>query len=650
MFRPLLSVSCAFFALMIFSAPCLANSEKAEKTATLQTETTSTTETPAPPSTTPSMQPIMPVKIKPRQAGADEISKAAAEIEQGSESQSVRSLGLYSTQAQGSLGADVWKGLSEADLVSKLQSILQSPNVKFADVTLNQLLKRALLTSLDENALPQQSNTGLDLTADSFAVRLQTLLYMGALKESVDLYEKANDQSLSIQASLVGMQALTAQGDLGVACLEQKAFSSASDRAQLTATEMAVWNDLNSLCQILLKSPTIPQPKQKQFKGDNNKAPDPYEIAAQEKRQRLLAASKKYLDQKKIAMPSSITALNNLSFVDVVTLVSANPNSFPVTTLGDLRSLSLTNLSILMDLLPATSPLYLSTSLVAVEKGLISQQKFIEIFSSFVTLMGATEKPSGFGVWLDILNVAAKLKSLTDPVAKQNELKKIIPFVKKTGAYSLLAFADELTTSDLSSWSADDAKSVIPVLLISEQDSSSYESLLRKAANFESSAPALSSESALNAFIDWLLNPDIKPPTHAENPLKLAQDSVQIPPQIEQNQSLTLERAKLLLIRHFLSTDSQEVLSTELSYDNLFSFTGLNNYVMPDSGLLISLNQASANGQTGEVILKVFQIMAQTPAEQIHPAALRSVLLSLQSVGLNEEMKDLANSILSQSL
>ena len=92
-----------------------------------------------------SHSPIMPVKIKPVQEGADGVSKAAPNIEQAADID-LDSLALYTTQGDGGLSPDLWNGIPRSEIVEGFHDLpvpLFSPVQR--DLTLRLLLTKAAI-------------------------------------------------------------------------------------------------------------------------------------------------------------------------------------------------------------------------------------------------------------------------------------------------------------------------------------------------------------------------------------------------------------------------------------------------------------------------------------------------------------------------
>jgi hypothetical protein len=219
--------------------------------------------------------------------GADNISKAAPEI-QGSKSEAANldpeTLGLLTSQADGSLGPDLWKGQSRKTIVSSLQAIKEPINAPMRD-----LLVRALLTTASPPAKVDDKDD-----VDLFALRLQKLVSLGEFTKAVDLYKKHDDQTPFSSAAIEsGIEALIGSGKMGLACLESKAAPIRTE-----GSTSAFFSDVDFFCKTLL-SP----------------------VSGSDDELRLANATRVFQENYKLPSPTNFDELNKMGTLQVLSSV-----------------------------------------------------------------------------------------------------------------------------------------------------------------------------------------------------------------------------------------------------------------------------------------------------------------------------------------
>jgi hypothetical protein len=251
------------------------------------TETTEVGEQPTSPQPQVQFSPILPVKIKPRQDGADGISKAAASVAEDTNEEEkidVETLALFVTANDGSLGKDAWKNLSRDD-VRDLISASVPPTLP----VLRGLYVRALLTdaSLSSGSAPADGN-------DLFTLRLKKLVEAGAFDDAFRLYRRLGTQTPTASAAQAGIDAMIGKQQLGIACLESKAL----DPSLRPATTF--WADVQTFCNGLL-----------------GPASGPIDL---DETQRQTNAARVFLTAEKFPVPSTLKDLNPLTSIRILAL------------------------------------------------------------------------------------------------------------------------------------------------------------------------------------------------------------------------------------------------------------------------------------------------------------------------------------------
>ena len=368
----------------------------------------------------PNFSPVMPVKIKPRQGGADSISKAAADIDQGN-ALDADTIGLYTTASEGSLGGALWQNYSAAEISKDLANI---PD-EIASETMRTLLLRALLTTPD--AKPEKDSN------EAFSARLEKLVSLGSYDETFRLYNKLEGNIPSAIAALAGTRSAFVTGRTGLSCLEEKAL----DPAFKAKEGNSFWSDLNEFCDILLKL-------------DQNDTTD-----------NSISASKAYIAAKNIKSPATLSELNNKSVVEILALKQSGLLPDALFTVSSAKTLKPSVVSLLLSHLPLSAEARLSLMSAAVEKGLKSKE---DLANEYLTLSRAPLPTPGY--WKNLLDIYAKLPSSTN---KAELLRSVLLLSEKPDYTSLQPFAGFFSRlDDVSSFSKEEARKVLSLLIRSK--------------------------------------------------------------------------------------------------------------------------------------------------------------------------------------
>ena len=372
----------------------------------------------------PNFSPVMPVKIKPRQGGADSISKAAADIDQGG-ALNPDTIGLYSTISDGSLGGTLWQDYPAADIDKDLSAIPDDMKSE----TMRGLLRRALLTTPDEK---DEKDTG-----EAFSARLEKLVALGAYEETFRLYNKLEGNIPSAKAALAGTRSAFAIGRTGLSCLEEKAL----DPAFKEKEGNSFWVDLNAFCNILLK-----------IDQNDGEATDSFAVA-----------SKSYLASKNIKTPSALSELNGKSVVEVLALKQAGLLPDALFTLSSARMLKPSVLALLLSSLPVSAEARLSLIAAGVEKGLKKKEDLANEYQ----LLSKTVF-TGTGYWKTILESYAGLQAASDKAAL---LRSVITLAEKPDYTTLQPFAAAFgSLTDVSGFTKEDSRKVLSLLIRSKMN------------------------------------------------------------------------------------------------------------------------------------------------------------------------------------
>jgi hypothetical protein len=553
---------------------------------------------------------ILPVKIHPVQEGADNISKAAPEI-QGSKSETANldpeTLGLLTSQADGSLGPDLWKGQSRKIIVSSLQAIKEPINAPMRD-----LLVRALLTTASPPAKVDDKDD-----VDLFALRLQKLVSLGEFAKAVDLYKKHDDQTpLSSAAIESGIEALIGSGKMGLACLESKAAPIRTE-----GSTSAFFSDVDFFCKTLL-SP----------------------VSGSDDELRLANATRVFQENYKLPSPTNFDELNKMGTLQVLSLFKTGSLTTFLQSAPNFQGLSDRNISLLLNQNPESVDIRIGLSVEAAHRGLLSiealgkaySEAFGQISSSGITSAKIAPNTSK---WDGFLNLYMKVALAGEraPVPDLTSLLRLAgPF---GGGKALLPLAPLYGSLPVVPANLSDQEAYVMLEAILLAGEVLPEALAKRIIQDDS----VSSEQSVYNGEMILLSRGQKSSTDKKGEKtsvdkKVSPEEKSSSPNEENKQESSISKALKIV---FDETKVQEGFRQEI-YDNISRLTAPDNYVMHSSELIKILRRATKERHAGEVILVGLQMLSGQPLETIHPAVLYAVLSSFKAVGLSEETVSLA--------
>ncbi|MBL8637220.1 MAG: hypothetical protein JNN09_01830 [Alphaproteobacteria bacterium] len=553
---------------------------------------------------------ILPVKIHPVQEGADNISKAAPEI-QGSKTEAANldpeTLGLLTSQAEGSLGPDLWKGQSRKTIVSSLQAIKEPINAPMHD-----LLVRALLTTASPPAKVDDKDD-----IDLFALRLQKLVSLGEFTKAVELYKKHDDQTpLSPAAIESGIEALIGSGKMGLACLESKA---APVRAE--SPPSAFFADVDFFCKTLL-SP----------------------VSGSDDELRLANATRVFQENYKLPNPTSFDELNKMGTLQVLSLFKTGSLSIFLQSAPNFQGLSGRNISLLLNQNPESVDIRIGLSVEAAHRGLLSiedlgkaySEAFGQISPSGVTSSKIAPNTSKWDNFLSLYMKVASAGSAASVPDLTSLLRLAEPF---GGGKALLPLAPLYGSLPVVPANLSDQEAYVMLEIILLAGEALPEALAKRIVQDDS----VSNEQSVHSGEMILLSGSQKSSSNKKEEKTSVDKKVsseENSPSLnkENGQETSLSKALKIV---FDETKVQEGFRQEI-YDNIFRLTAPDNYVMHSTELIKILRKATKERHAGEVILVGLQILSEQPLESIHPAVLYLVLSSFKAVGLSEETVSLA--------
>lgn len=531
---------------------------------------------------------ILPVKIKPMQEGADGVSKAAPNI-QPEEAEAVDSdtLALYADQASGSYGDKLWQGMSRNEIVTAIKSIPVSKNSSAQrEIALRMILSKSQVPlSQSEPKSP-----------DIFIARLTKLVELGAFKEALSIYEKLQNPPAIEEAALAGMLAFIANGQIAVACLEQKALDEKFEKKD------PFWAQFGKFCQAYIENTS-----------DNA---DPA--------QALMTASLKFAQSEKITPPSKFEDLNNLSAVELLTLSKSGILDQGKWNVGTASNLEPRVVSFLLNLDPISSAQKLSLATVAVEHGILTPAQLGEIYTA---LSGSKLAAP----WAEIIDSYAKIQD-GKTVIPNAKLKTLLGLVAQDSLMTsaLLPLADALMAIQASDdLSQAQAASGLRVLIKSGKTPEPF--WVSKA--FKILEPAAAEESAFASLLKVWGESEISTAENEKEPKTAKADP---------KREISKEMAYSLVLKDFIAAEAGDKSGQKGSYDNFFSLTVSGNYVMPSDVLTEDLKRAAQAKHLGKVLLSGLKVLNGQKMDNLHPKVVYQVLKAYKTAGLSEETESLA--------
>lgn len=531
---------------------------------------------------------ILPVKIKPMQEGADGVSKAAPNI-QPEEAEAVDPdiLALYADQASGSYGDKLWQGMSRNEIVTAIKSIPVSKNSSAQrEIALRMILSKSQVPlSQSESKSP-----------DIFIARLTKLVELGAFKEALSIYEKLQNPPANEEAALAGMLAFIANGQIAVACLEQKALDEKFEKKD------PFWAQFGKFCQAYIEN--------------TSDTSDPA--------QALMTASLRFAQSEKITPPSKFEDLNNLSAVELLTLSKSGILDQGKWNVGTASNLEPRVVSFLLNLDPISAAQKLSLATIAVEHGILTSAQLGEIYTALASSKLSTP-------WADIVDTYVKIHDgkTTIPQAK---LKSLLDIVAQEVLMSpaLLPFADALMTIQASDdLSQAQATAGLRVLIKSGKTPEPF--WVSKA--FKISEPAPAEESAFASLLKVWGESEVSTAENEKEPKTAKTDP---------KREISKEMAYSLVLKDFIAAEAGDKSGQKGSYDNFFSLTVSGNYVMPSDVLTEDLKRAAQAKHLGKVLLSGLKVLNGQKMDNLHPKVVYQVLKAYKTAGLSEETESLA--------
>lgn len=535
--------------------------------------------------------PIMPVKIKPQQGGADSMSRAAAEIQQEDKT-NPEEIGLPFKPTYTNLRPSLWQGMSRAEMKARLDAT----HAPLASPTLFNLLKQAVAIAPDISIRGAEES---EQPADTFSGRLRILSELGAFEEALQLYKMLDGNIPSAEAAKAGVTAMVGTGQMGLACLEDKAID-----ANLKNGNDTLWSDLNTICGLLFSS----------MEEDDTL--------------RLKKAASGFVTAKRLPIVNDIKSLNDKSAVEVLAASRAGQISPALYVASQLRLLTPSVIKILSSDKSLSPAQQLSLLTIAIEKGLQPVADLDAAYKAQSGIATTIETPGTLGQWQQFLSSYAKLRSLNSGDAKTAELKSVLKNPEISTA-ALLPLANEFASATPTGFTKQEVKAIATVLILANHPG--YDAWLKALSN--QAIDSASTNPAMSGY-ELLMN--------TYNVSAQADETNQK----DRAGSQSFDFTRLQVSQPFITGTLAAKEKPVLSYENILNLTGSGDYVMPSDALTEDLQKAVAQQQTGKVVLLAQQVLDGKSFSEIHPASVFLILDSLKTVGLSEEANAIAREAL----
>jgi len=564
---------------------------------TAPTPTPATADVPEGPAHPPINPPthVLPSKIKPVQAenAADEdsLNKAAPDIQDASPpSVNLDQMTLGSTTELDMSSHPYWQDLSNEEVKDVLSKLDLS---KSKSKTLHEIAVGMVgnLTSSSEDD---------DSSGDIYSLRLTRLLELGEIDRALDLYKKNEGSPPSSDAAKAGIVAMFAKGEIGLACLEQKALS-----PDTLSKDQNFWAKVDLFCKGLL-SPAAGDDDALRFKN----------------------AARIYTTAQSLKKPTTTKEINQLDSLSLLVMAETGLLTEALKSPESIQGLENLPLALLIERGPQDPALHLQFFAEGLRRGLLEARDSNDLLSAYLESQ-KLEKPE------DVSN--KYIAFLTKYLSEQTPL----PSPSLIEECTALMGNIDLLEGSFASPTTGDQEAIIPPewLTLSPK---AMKSLLALWARTNHPLPA--------AMVSKLFPPQ----KSGDSPQEIKQSTGE---NILFNEFLSAEtkanspgKPEILAIQAFFSDEAKSKTFKNGIYDNIFNLTESGNYVMPSGDILSSLKRTAGKKPSAQVVIESLNILAAQPIEKLNPAVLYEILTSLDSAGLSVQTKSLGREVLGNIL
>lgn len=518
----------------------------------------------------------------------------------------MENLGPLTNPLLGSLGNDLWDGTAR----STLQRFIPQLPAGDTDRPLQLLTRRVLLTNGDVGML--RNDVSSPGGADLFTLRLEKLLEIGAFHDAVSLYTLIEGEPAHDRLARAGVIALMQGGYPAQACLEANVANRDSSPDDTTRT---FWVQVDALCtfiqgQSLRKaSGGKSDGLMRRFFGGNVEG------------SRVISSLVSRSNYRHIVdNPADIESLSGIERAALRGLGRLDYSRFKMRKLQDMQSVALMTMALDPNM-PASTRMTLHIE--AARRGLIDPETLGAFYLTLAEGPSSAGLPARYMAYTKAETTSHKADILGPLLDGGDSLISLLPFAQGVADIN----PDGLSPNGrekgldliLQAGIVPPAKWVVSWLRAESGDSNkSRESILLYLANLL--PENLPTESV--AFPDEALKP-------------LFADAK------------SAEALEIWAIFSGLNrTDVLKNIADLEVYEKHVDLTVINDYVMPVDSVMELIRDAAANSRIGETALLSAVALKNHETGKTHPAVLRDVLRSLETVGLKEEARKLALGVL----
>lgn len=473
--------------------------------------------------------------------------------------------------------------------IEALSTFLATPTPALRSPSLRALMTKAVLTPADDT----------DEDHDVYSLRIAKLVEIGDFSAALALY-KLNEQSPpSSLAARAGVEAMMGQGETGVACLEQKALDKG-----LKTDSPEFWATLDTFCQSLL-------------------GPAAAQGGEMDENARLQNAARVFLTAINAAPPATIADTNNLPLPQLMALARTGKLNDLISKTSDLSVLhdkTLKALVMVPNVSRAISGKLLAESL---GRGLMTATELDRIFALPTADQSPAAGMAAADDWKSFLALYNAKEFAASPVI-------VAQTAKVGGPLALLAKVDNFTASAAANGNNPAYLRDVLMLATKTNHAIPAEHLQKAYPQANQAAPASVNTEELPSGEKLLT--DIFAAQYKDDPRRMPQ---------------------IMAIQAVLSDKGIKENEKKSAYDNIFSLTPSDNYVMPNGENLSNLQKSADKKLAGQVVIDSLRMLSGDSLQKVHPAALYKILTALDSAGLNEEtvaiVRDALGNIIEES-
>ncbi|MEK7801692.1 MAG: hypothetical protein AAB276_04480, partial [Pseudomonadota bacterium] len=433
---------------------------------------------------------------------------------------------------------------------------------------------------------PTKNIKNIEDKSDLYSLRLMKLVEIGDFSDALNLYKLNESAPPSPSAARAGVEAMIGEGQMAVACLEQKALAK-----NLQTDTPNLWKNLDLFCHSLFG------PATSSGEDDNLRLDD---------------ASRVFATIAALKIPSSIKDIESVSSpVLLVQLRLGQLNSL-LKDKANILSLTDRSLAILIGAKSHDYDIYFSLLNEGLRRGIVSEADTNQALAMSVESAVENKNKSASKVlankWANFLKLYNAKNFTANP--------QIVDDLVRLDARNLLSFKLNVyeNATNLEKFNSNNGCNIL-ILLAQTNHTLPIQWV-------QTCFPLIKGESTVlgeKLLTDFLL-------------LDMTTN--------------TPYRSMLLPILSSFSPVPWSKEEWDKNYDNLFSLTASGNYVMPMEDNLSNLKKSADKKLAGQVVIESINILSGVKMTEIHPPALLKIFQALDSVGLNEETVSLAREVL----